>query len=367
MPRRVDRLRACDATDAVSRRASRLARCADRPALCADAASCSRIDAAAAHLAHAAVARGDRRAAWLTLRRFDAGATIGRRWRRSTRSPAPRRRSGCRPALWRCAGAASRGERLAVARRARCVRPAAHPQSRHLDAAQAPTHAVRAKLATGRHPPPSRTPCALPGTPLADVRAGIDACVHCGFCLQACPTYVNLEDENDCPRGRIVLMRSVLEGTLAPDDADVQQHIDRCLGCRACETACPSGVPYGQLLEATRATIAAAPAGAAASRASILGVFARPALLARDVLGVPRAARHGLPRLLGRALPRAARLRHGDARVHARRRCARREYTPARRRRARHGRAARRLRDGGLFAHTNDATRAHARGERLHA
>ncbi|MCU0635691.1 MAG: 4Fe-4S dicluster domain-containing protein, partial [Gemmatimonadaceae bacterium] len=98
------------------------------------------------------------------------------------------------------------------------------------------------------------TACALPGTPLADAIPGIDACVHCGFCLQACPTYVTLEDENDSPRGRILLMRGLVEGTLALDDPDVGTHIDRCLGCRACETACPSGVPYGQLLEATRAT-----------------------------------------------------------------------------------------------------------------
>src|SRR5829696_8109134 len=100
-------------------------------------------------------------------------------------------------------------------------------------------------------------PCALPGTPLAAVSAGIDACVHCGFCLQACPTYLTLEDENDSPRGRIVLMHALVDGTLPLDDRDVRTHIDRCLGCRACETACPSGVPYGQLLEATRATLTA--------------------------------------------------------------------------------------------------------------
>src|SRR5690348_18446451 len=98
--------------------------------------------------------------------------------------------------------------------------------------------------------------CAIPGTPLAEASAGIDACVHCGFCLQACPTYLTLEDENDSPRGRIVLMHALVEGTLPTDDPDVRTHIDRCLGCRACETACPSGVPSGQLLEATRATIA---------------------------------------------------------------------------------------------------------------
>jgi glycolate oxidase iron-sulfur subunit len=97
--------------------------------------------------------------------------------------------------------------------------------------------------------------CALPDTPLAHARGGLDACVHCGFCLQTCPTYVALEDENDSPRGRLLLMRSLLEGTLETSDEVVRGHLDRCLGCRACETACPAGVPYGHLLEATRATL----------------------------------------------------------------------------------------------------------------
>lgn len=126
--------------------------------------------------------------------------------------------------------------------------------------------------------PSRQAPCALPDTPLAKMRPGIDACVHCGFCLQSCPTYLTLEDENDSPRGRILLMRSALEGSLALDDPSLETHIDRCLGCRACETVCPSGVPYGHLLEATRATMAEKRRLPLVARA-ILWVFARPTLL----------------------------------------------------------------------------------------
>src|SRR5262245_36920354 len=78
------------------------------------------------------------------------------------------------------------------------------------------------------------------------------ACIHCGLCLEACPTYVITGNENDGPRGRLYLMRSVAEGRLPNTSSAFRQHIDRCLGCRACEQVCPAGVEYGQLLEASR-------------------------------------------------------------------------------------------------------------------
>lgn len=83
-------------------------------------------------------------------------------------------------------------------------------------------------------------------------------CVHCGFCLPACPTYTRLGDEADSPRGRLHLMGAVMEGRLDPGSDAFQDHLDRCLGCRACETVCPSGVEYGHLLERARQVAAAA-------------------------------------------------------------------------------------------------------------
>ena len=81
--------------------------------------------------------------------------------------------------------------------------------------------------------------------------SAVSTCVHCGFCLAACPTYRELGQEADSPRGRIVLMKEVLEGSLPLETA--LPHIDPCLGCLACEPACPSGVPYRDLISPFRA------------------------------------------------------------------------------------------------------------------
>ena len=88
------------------------------------------------------------------------------------------------------------------------------------------------------------------GAPMANA---VQACVHCGFCLAACPTYQELGQEMDTPRGRIILMKQVLEGAIEASAA--QPHIDRCLGCLACEPACPSGVPYRDLISPYRAKV----------------------------------------------------------------------------------------------------------------
>jgi glycolate oxidase iron-sulfur subunit len=95
-----------------------------------------------------------------------------------------------------------------------------------------------------------------PADALRREEAGLLACVHCGFCLHACPTYKRLGHEGDSPRGRLDLMRAVAEGRLEAEDLAFHGHIDRCLGCRACEPVCPSGVPYGFLLERARVAMA---------------------------------------------------------------------------------------------------------------
>ncbi|HWJ39841.1 MAG TPA: heterodisulfide reductase-related iron-sulfur binding cluster [Candidatus Limnocylindrales bacterium] len=79
-------------------------------------------------------------------------------------------------------------------------------------------------------------------------------CVHCGLCAEACPTYIVTRCEMDSPRGRIYLMKSLAEGRIDLDD-DAARHLDLCLGCRGCETACPSGVQYGRLIEGARSFV----------------------------------------------------------------------------------------------------------------
>jgi Fe-S oxidoreductase len=86
-------------------------------------------------------------------------------------------------------------------------------------------------------------------------RAALETCIHCGLCLTACPTYRTLKIEPDSPRGRLYLMRGLAEGRIEPT-AELEHHLDLCLGCRACEPVCPAGVPYGQLLEETRGQLA---------------------------------------------------------------------------------------------------------------
>lgn len=86
-----------------------------------------------------------------------------------------------------------------------------------------------------------------------EMTKAIESCVHCGFCLPACPTYNLLGEEMDSPRGRIYLMKNVLEEEL--DATEAQPYIDRCLGCMACMTACPSGVEYGDLLVSYRSSV----------------------------------------------------------------------------------------------------------------
>jgi glycolate oxidase iron-sulfur subunit len=118
--------------------------------------------------------------------------------------------------------------------------------------------------------------------------AALDPCVHCGFCLQACPTFLATGDEADSPRGRIELMRALEAGELAPDDPFLTLHLDRCLGCRGCEPVCPSGVGYGHGLAAARTLLA---------EHRSLAPVARAALTALTGAGVSRVA-YALARLL---------------------------------------------------------------------
>ena len=112
----------------------------------------------------------------------------------------------------------------------------------------------------------------------------ISRCVHCGLCLPTCPTFAELGVEMDSPRGRIRLMKNVWDGRLDADSAAFAEHMGKCLDCRACETACPSGVSFGKLMEASRSQVVAARRpGALESmlrRAVFRGLIPSPARLA---------------------------------------------------------------------------------------
>jgi len=144
----------------------------------------------------------------------------------------------------------------------------------------------------------------------------IRSCVHCGICLPVCPTYRTLGEEMDSPRGRVYLMRAVAEGRLDITDT-YTRHLDLCLGCRACETACPAGVPFGSLLETARADIerAGRPIRRRLMDAFVFGVFPYPQRLAIALGLLRRYRRWGLQALVRRAglLRRFPRLAAMDA------------------------------------------------------
>ncbi|MEE2668426.1 MAG: heterodisulfide reductase-related iron-sulfur binding cluster [Gemmatimonadota bacterium] len=128
-------------------------------------------------------------------------------------------------------------------------------------------------------------------------------CVHCGFCLPACPTYVRLGDENDSPRGRLHLMRAVVEGRLDAGSDAFQMHIDRCLGCRACEPVCPSGVQYGILLESAREAAYNARKPPVLVRL-LLGVFSREPWLRWSMALAKLVRSLGIAGVMARFLPK---------------------------------------------------------------
>ncbi len=151
-------------------------------------------------------------------------------------------------------------------------------------------------------PAPAAPPARRPSHVLAELEYGdLLKCVHCGFCLPTCPTYAELGQEPDSPRGRIYLIKALADGRVALTES-VAEHLSLCLGCRACESACPSGVPYGRLIEAGRAELEARRPGSVwrrlVRRAAFAGLLPRPALLRAVVTGLRLYQRSGLQRLV---------------------------------------------------------------------
>src|SRR5882672_446928 len=192
------------------------------------------------------------------------------RGREPGRGAGPRRAEACRRRVGAYPRARPRGHEAAQGG----VRSARNPQSRALRR-RAVSMAAAGTSAFDASDAPSMD--------------GLRACVHCGICLPQCPTYRVLGEEMASPRGRIYLMRAAAEGRidLTPTLA---RHLDLCLGCRGCETACPSGVPFGQLLEATRAQLVRkgvrAPESDHATTRWALETFPHPARLAPLLWGL---------------------------------------------------------------------------------
>jgi glycolate oxidase iron-sulfur subunit len=165
--------------------------------------------------------------------------------------------------------------------------------------------------------------------------AKFNACVHCGLCLPACPTYVETLNEADSPRGRIHLMKAAVDGRIAPTDI-VFEHLDRCLVCRACETACPSGVNYHALIEAVRPRIAEAALGKGKRLRSgmlqwvIANVLPRPKRVAASLWPLRVARKIGLGGVADRLMPGAGDMAQAAARRGAERFSELPTYTPAR-------------------------------------
>ncbi|CAH1905551.1 glycolate dehydrogenase, putative iron-sulfur subunit [Candidatus Nitrotoga sp. HW29] len=147
------------------------------------------------------------------------------------------------------------------------------------------------------------SPELLANPEIAEANAILRSCVHCGFCNATCPTYQLLGNELDGPRGRIYLIKEMLEGNQSSEKT--QLHLDRCLTCRACETTCPSGVQYGRLIDIGRQVIeerAPRPLWQKIVRRSLLTVLPYPKRFAL-ALGIGRVVRPLLPLSLQRKIP----------------------------------------------------------------